>query len=87
MYLVHTPTVRSIDGGRSTCQCVLRIVIGMPSLVRELAADAGGLEVPRDLETLRTLRLRYFTEREVLNLLGFPPVRMFCGQLIPINPN
>jgi site-specific DNA-cytosine methylase len=36
------------------------------------AHDTSCLEVPRELDLLRALRLRYFSPREVANLLGFP---------------
>jgi tRNA (cytosine38-C5)-methyltransferase len=42
------------------------------------AAGSGSLEVPRDdIERLRALRLRYFSPREVANLMGFPPAPRF----------
>lgn len=42
------------------------------------AAGSGSLEVPRDdTEKLRALRLRYFSPREVANLMGFPPAFQF----------
>jgi tRNA (cytosine38-C5)-methyltransferase len=42
------------------------------------AAGSGSLEVPRaDIDRLRALRLRYFSPREVANLMGFPPAPAF----------
>ncbi len=39
---------------------------------------SGSLEVPRaDIGRLRALRLRYFSPREVANLMGFPPAPAF----------
>ena len=42
------------------------------------AAGSGSIEVPRDnMEKLRALGLRYFSPREVANLMGFPPAFQF----------
>ena len=42
------------------------------------AAGSGSLEIPRDdVDKLRALRLRYFSPREVANLMGFPAAPVF----------
>eukprot|EP00750_Incisomonas_marina_P001821 INCI11697.1.p1 GENE.INCI11697.1~~INCI11697.1.p1 ORF type:complete len:437 (-),score=73.51 INCI11697.1:14-1324(-) len=57
--------------------------IGTGSVLAQCTSEALSYPIPRDLKHLESLRLRYFSPREVSLLLGFPRDLEFPASLTP----